>query len=185
MIVYVESNFILEMVLGQKYASATDSILQLAESGKIELAFPSFALCEPFATITRRARDQERLSKSIEGMLDQLPSILRDLANKEASRLWSTISRLINVGTSIETSVASLQQALEDQTRLRLSPQDSIIYAAVFSNMQSRPFVEMKCFVNSNYKDFGNPVIISELNSCNCQYERNFGKGLSFIRSFI
>jgi len=47
MIVYVESNFILEMVLGQKYASAIESILQLAERGKIELTFPSFALCEP------------------------------------------------------------------------------------------------------------------------------------------
>ncbi|HEV7235008.1 MAG TPA: hypothetical protein VGN15_02435 [Ktedonobacteraceae bacterium] len=44
MIVYIESNFILEMVLGQTQAPSAVHVLQLAESHKIELAFPSFAL---------------------------------------------------------------------------------------------------------------------------------------------
>lgn len=149
MIVYAESNFILEMVLGQKQAIAAETILQLAEKRKIELVFPNFALCEPFATITRRARDQERLGKSIADMLDQLPNILRDLANKEADRLWSTVSRLVDVGTSIETDGDCLKRAAEYQKHFALSQQDSIIYSAVIADVQRRNITETKCFMSS------------------------------------
>ena len=102
MIVYVESNFILEIVLKQQHAASAEAVLQLAEMGKIDLAFPSFALSEPFATITRRERDQERLSKAIEGMLDQLPIMLADASRKERDGLWEVISRLVE---SVKTFV--------------------------------------------------------------------------------
>jgi hypothetical protein len=51
MIVYVESNFVLEIVREQEEAVAASTILTLAESGKLKLAFPSFVLSEPFETI--------------------------------------------------------------------------------------------------------------------------------------
>lgn len=38
MIVYVESNFILEIVLKQQHAASAEAVLQLAEMGKIDLA---------------------------------------------------------------------------------------------------------------------------------------------------
>ena len=58
MIVYVKSNFILEIALEQNQATAAESILALAESGQIELAFSAFALSEPFSTITRRWKSE-------------------------------------------------------------------------------------------------------------------------------
>jgi predicted nucleic acid-binding protein len=185
MIVYIESNFILEMVLGQTQAPSAVHVLQLAESNKIELAFPSFALSEPFATITRRERDQERLSKSLAGMLDQLPSMLANAAKRERDNLWSTVYRLVNIGTSIETNADCLNLALEYQRRFLLTLQDSIIYAAIITDLRHRPFTETKCFMNKNYKDFEIAAIIAELNSLNCRYERSFGKGLSFIRGCL
>ena len=182
MIVYVESNFVLEMVLRQRDAGPAEQILELAEKGKIELAFPSFALCEPFWTINRRERDQERLSKLLEGMIDQLPTLLANAAKKEKDNLWTTVNRLINAGRPIETNSDCLRQALDYQKRFDLSQQDSIIYSAVTANMQRRPFAETKCFISTNYKDFKDPAIISELNSYNCRYEQSFGKGLNFIK---
>lgn len=179
MIVYVESNFILEMVLRQREAGSAERILELAENGKIELAFPSFALCEPFWTITRRERDQGRLSKLLEGMIDQLPTLLANAAKKEKDNLWAAVSRLVEVGTSIETDRACLRRALEYQKRFDFSQQDSIIYSAVIADIRRRPFAEAKCFISTNYKDFKDPEIITELNGHNCRYEQSFGRGLS------
>lgn len=185
MIVYVESNFILEMTLKQKHMLETEAILHLAENRKIELVIPSFALSEPFATITRRHRDMERLSKLIEGMHDQLPGVLHSLADKEADHLWSIINRLVAVGTTIEVSTTCLSRAQQAQKDIGLSQQDSIIYAAIVLDLQNRPHTEPKCFVDSNYKDFKNPAIINELTSYYCFYESNFAKGLNFIRGFV
>lgn len=42
MIVYVESNFILEIALEQNQAIAAEAILALAENGSITLALPAF-----------------------------------------------------------------------------------------------------------------------------------------------
>ena len=174
MIVYVESNFILEMVLRQREAGSAERILELAEHGKIELAFPSFALCEPFWTITRRERDQGRLSKLLEGMIDQLPTLLANAAKKEKDSLWATVSRLVEVGTSIETDRACLRRALEYQKRFDFSQQDSIIYSAVIADIRRRPFAEAKCFISTNYKDFKDPEIITELNAHNCRCHTEF-----------
>lgn len=185
MIVYVESNFVLEMALKQKYMFETEAILQLAENRKIELVIPSFALSEPFATITRRYRDMERLSKFIEGMHDQLPGTLRFLADKEAALLWSVISRLVAAGTTIEMSTNCLSYAQQAQKDIGLSQQDSIIYAAIVLDLQNRLHTEPKCFVDSNFRDFKNPAIITELNSYYCYYESNFAKGLNYIQGFV
>ena len=182
MIVYVESNFILEIVRGQSHAESAEKILQLAENRKIELVFPSFALCEPFWTITKRERDQEHLSKLLEGMIDQLPTLLANASKRERDSLWATVSRLVDIGTSIETDGACLRRALEYQKRFDFSQQDSIIYFAVIADLQHRPFINTKCFISTNYKDFKDPAIITELNSYNCRYEQSFGKGLSFIK---
>ncbi|MHB8598819.1 MAG: hypothetical protein ACYDER_18625 [Ktedonobacteraceae bacterium] len=185
MIVYVESNFILEIVLKQQQAASAEAVLHLAEMGKIEIAFPSFALSEPFATITRRERDQERLGKAIEGMLDQLPIMLTNASRKERDSLWSVISRLVAIGTSLETNKACLTQALAYQMSPGLTSQDSIIYAATILDLQQRPFGESKCFLNKNSYDFKVPSIITELNSYNCWYEHRFAQGLNFIRSSV
>lgn len=185
MIVYVESNFILEMTLKQKHMRENETILQLAENRKIEIVVPGFALSEPFATITRRFRDMERLSKFIEGMHDQLPGVLHSLADKEADQLWSVISRLVAVGTIIEVNSTCLSRAQQIQKIIGLSQQDSIIYAAIVLDLQNRPHSEPKCFVDSNYRDFKNPAIITELNSHYCYYESNFAKGLNYIQGFV
>ncbi len=197
MIVYVESNFVLEVALGQEESPSAESILVLAEGSKIELVFPGFALSEPFATVTQRDRDRRRLRSSFTEMLRQLqrseprkqvvsdlqpvPIILTTIVKKEIDLLQSTVDRLLNVGKSIEIDGASFKQALMYQRNLDLSPQDSIIYAAVITDLQKRSHQEDKCFISRNWKDFRNPDIKSELESYNCRYAESFGEGLSYI----
>lgn len=184
MIVYVETNFILEIALRQKYADPAEEILQLAERGKIELVFPGFALSEPFATITYRERDWWRSSKSLKDILTQIPlsTLLTDAAKKMQNHLWDTVNRIIEAGISIETDKLCFKGAKEYQERLGLSPQDSIIYSSVIVDLQRRSHEESKCFVNSNVKDFDIPPIRDELSLYNCYFEGNFAKGLNYVQ---
>lgn len=65
MIVYVETNFVLEVALGQEQAEAAAEILNRAEGGEIELAIPYLSLVEPFSTVTKRHRDRKHLSSAL------------------------------------------------------------------------------------------------------------------------
>ena len=72
MIAYVESNFILEIALGQEQSQFAQGLVQLAERGDIEIAFPSFALSEPFSTISQRGRARRQLYSSLTNQLNDL-----------------------------------------------------------------------------------------------------------------
>ena len=58
MIVYIEFNWLLEIALEQEQSSAARSIISLAESHQIELAYPSFALGESLENIMRARKTQ-------------------------------------------------------------------------------------------------------------------------------
>jgi len=61
MIVYVESNFVLELAFLQEESEDCSEILQLAEAQRIELVFPSFCVGEPYETLVRRSKDRDAL----------------------------------------------------------------------------------------------------------------------------
>ena len=48
MIVYIESNFVLEFALLQEEHQSCGTIIGLAESRTIDLAIPAFSLFEPY-----------------------------------------------------------------------------------------------------------------------------------------
>ena len=197
MIVYVESNFVLEVALGQEESSSAATILQFAEDGKIELAFPGFALGEPFATITHRGRERRRLCNSLTDQLRQLqrsephkqvvanlqsaPIILAAVERREIDLLESTIKSMLAVGKAIELNTAIFDLALIYQHRYGQSPQDSIIYSAVIDDLKRQDPDEAKCFISQNWKDFGDPGLIAELRTHNCHYVESFVEGLKLL----
>lgn len=199
MIVYVESNFVLEIALGQEEAPAAETILELAEQNKLELCCPSFALSEPFATITQRGRKRKDLSKSLAGTIRELqrskpheevvfelqpiPASLTNIVSKEFSLLQSTVKRLLSVSKLIELNGAIYEQAIAYRFFFGLSPQDSIIYASVISDLMHRDRKGPKYFISRNWKDFRDFSIKYELESYNCQYVENFNVGLNLIQS--
>lgn len=199
MIVYVESNFILEMALEQEQYLSTSAILELVENGKIALALPSFALSEPFATVMHRNRERVELHSRLTMSLGQLRRseshkqaihelqpllvILKNAVNREFDLLHSTVARLLRVGKSIELDSSILEQALNYQEQFGLKPQDSIIYSSVIADMQQRPSTESKCFLSRDKEAFStNPGIKSEMTLYNCRYIGNFAQGLAFIQ---
>ena len=72
MIVYVESNFVLELALLQEESASCEAILQLAENGAIKLAMPAFSLGEPYETLVRRHGERRGLVSKLESEFKQL-----------------------------------------------------------------------------------------------------------------
>jgi predicted nucleic acid-binding protein len=174
MIAYVESNFFLEIALGQEQAMFAKAILSLAEQDKIELAFPSFALSEPFTTLTYRRGRRSSLYRELEVTLKEIKrsEALRPIAQnmetlivalKQAQGddfdpLHSVLARMLAAGRSIETDLSIFADALAYQASLGLLSQDSIIYAAVINDLKKRPASERKCFLSRDKSAFSEIV---------------------------
>ena len=201
MLIYIESNFVLELALQQEEVSFADDIMKLAESGKVQLVFPTFALSEPFSTLTYRGIERKRLSAPLKQELGQLarsspfqalaaqhqplPDELNKVIEVQMLALQAVVGRLLDVGRAIETDTASFQQALMYRTGFNLAPQDSIIYATVVADLRKQPVTELKCLLNRNTKDFGKIPIKTELAGYNCEYKGTFQAGLAYIQSKI
>lgn len=136
MIVYVESNFVLEIALNQEQSVSAEAILSLAEQEKIKLAFPSFALSEPFTTIMYRNGKRSHLYRELDATLKEIKRSepLKDialsidtliaalkLAGKNAfDPLHSVFGRMLAAGRSIETDSSIFRDALVYQDNLEL-----------------------------------------------------------------
>jgi hypothetical protein len=58
--------------------------------------------------------------------------------------------------------------------RLRLSPQDAMIYAAVLNHIKTSDLAGPHFFINKNWKDFEDPAVEAELGALNCVFLRSF-----------
>ena len=198
MIVYVETNFVLEIAREQEQVESANQILILAEQGKIELAFPGFTISEPFSTIIRQRKDRKELLRSLQDTLVQLRrsethrnttdalepvlDLLNSAIERDLDLLHSTIERMLRTGRSLETDIANFRQAVDYQKRLDLSPQDSIVYAAVISDITRRPIEEDKRFLSRDNEAFAtNLAIRRDLRKYNCRYIGSFVDGLASI----
>lgn len=61
MIVYCESNFVLELAYEQSEATYCQQLLAAAKEGRIDLAIPAYSLTEPYETLVRRSKQRTLL----------------------------------------------------------------------------------------------------------------------------
>ncbi len=201
MIVYIESNFILEMALEQEQAVAAETIMALAEKASLKLTYPSFVLSEPFECLMRERRERNLLQISLRKslatlqrsrphqnvMVDLKPiiDILQAATSKQLERLNAIFAWLLAIGECIHIDTIDFHQALLYQQRLDLSPQDSIIYASVIADLRARAQDEEKCFLSRDRKAFAQDddrELKAELSTYNCRYIGNFAQGLEYIQ---
>jgi predicted nucleic acid-binding protein len=198
-IAYVESNFVLEIALGQEQASEAGSILALAESRDIEIAYPVIALTEPFSTVTYRHLERARLgnelarqvsllrrsmphSTTVSAIQPVLP-LLGAVGRTETDLVTSVASRLLSAGRPIPLDADCFAQSLTYRDTYGLSPQDAIVLSAVIIDLRAQELAGPKCFVSKNWRDFDAPDIRAQLAQNNCRYIEEFSGALSFVRS--
>jgi predicted nucleic acid-binding protein len=201
MIVYVETNFIIELARMQSQHAGCEGVLSLAEANRIRLVIPAYVMEESFGVWVRKRRvrtdittalrrERRYLSESeryrdLLASIDGVNNLFTKVTNEEKHYLHNGMGRVLNVTTVIPLTQDIIISAMLYQDTLNLSPQDSIVYAAVISDLRRVPEREPKCFLNKNHSDFKKPVIIRELKKHGCKLMINFNEGLEYINRQI
>lgn len=196
MIVYVESNFVLELAFMQEEHEYCEEIISLAEIGNIGLVLPAFSIGEPYEAWVRRSKRRQELYNSLVTETQELSRSkpyqesskeLRELTNllvqsgeEEKRRLDEALDRILNIAEIIPIGLETIRAAISFQKSRSLKPQDSIVYASVLQHLKEAP-TEPKCFITRNAKDFFNPDIVNELATYDCKLLVSFSTGLRYI----
>ncbi len=200
MIVYVESNFVLELALLRNEHLACNELLRLSTTAAIRIAIPAFSVGEPYEAWVRRSKQRSELKQRLDSELNEmsrsepyqgallafqeLVGLLLQSNDDEKTRLDQALEQILHIATVIPIHSSTLQQAIKFQKSRSLKPQDSIIYASVLEHMVAHPS-EPKCFVTTNSKDFVNPDITSDLVTQNCRLLSRFVDALGYVKSKI
>lgn len=196
--IYVETNFVLELVFQQEQFASCEEILKLCEAGQAKIIIPAYSLAEPNEKLIRQARNRKELQRMLEAELRQLlrtasyqtrinniqdiASLLIQSNQEEQRRFVEYRSRLLRSSEVIVLTADILSDAARCELFNELQPQDALVYASITSHLrQNRPSVA--CFLNRNFKDFDIPNIVDELNSFNCRMIPKFNDGYRFIES--
>jgi predicted nucleic acid-binding protein len=198
-IVYVESNFVLELVLQQEQEAYALRLFDLAATGSILLVLPAMALVEPHAEIESRARRRRELAPAlvresavlnrsaarqemvhlINALADQLAEIQRD----ETRRLDEVLNQLLSLGHCIPVDRETLRAARQFEVRLDLSAPDALMLASVLADAAQRPRSLPKVFASRDRKAFFHPDIRAALAEHNCVYVAHFHQAADYVRS--
>ncbi|MBE9145227.1 PIN domain-containing protein [Planktothrix mougeotii] len=197
--IYVETNFVLELVFEQEQFKSCEEILLLSEQKPATLIIPAYSLAEPHEKLIRQARNRKALQQSLDREFKQLErtvsyknriqnnireffSLLVEIDVQETKRFAKYRNRLLNHADIIPLNRNILSEAATYENRYALMPQDALVYASIlFHLQQNQPTIA--CFLNRNSRDFDTPEIKAELNSFNCRMISQFDQGLSFIQS--
>jgi predicted nucleic acid-binding protein len=193
MILYVESNFVLELAFWREEQSVCQELLELATSQKIKLVLPAFSIGEPYEAWVRRAKQRrvlhEKLTAEIRELArskpyQQLSELLTKSGDEEKSSLDEVLDRILNVAEVCPIDLLTIRAAINLQKSHRLSPQDSIVFASVLKHLESASGEEA-CFVTKNSKDFAVSEVLEDLTRYGCKLITRFNDARGYIRSRI
>ncbi|MFI3197318.1 MAG: PIN domain-containing protein [Methylococcaceae bacterium] len=198
--VYVETNFVLELAFDQEQKTQCELILNLCETGKINLIIPAYCLAEPHEKLTRQANHRKELQRSLDnelvqlrrtksysnrvGSIQNIASLLVQSTEEEKVRFIKLRARFLKVAEIIPLTIDILREAANCEAPYDLDPQDAIVFASVISHLQKNPSVA-SCFLNKNIKDFDTPDIEDALKKNKCKMLPRFDSGHNFIMSKI
>ncbi len=200
MIVYVETNFVLELVFLQEEHESCNVILDLAEAQQIDLVLPAFCVVEPYETWVRRDKQRRELYAKLKSeirelsrskpyteesqKLQELSRLFLKSGEEEKFRLDQALMQIVGSANIVPIEAQTIASAIAFQSQYNLSPQDSIVYSSVLTHLNSQAN-KSSCFITRNAKDFSNPDIEAELAAHQCKLLTTFRDGLGYIRSVL
>ncbi len=200
MTLYVESNFVLELALGQEELPAAERLIAAAEAGAVTLALPSFSLSEPFSRVTRGIRDRRRLWNQLNSHVDQLArlsphqaeaeelqgvsELFAQIDQRETDHLLVTVERLLGIATIIDINLRIFLASRHYRSQYGLDSQDAIILASVVTDLRTRSGSSPSehVFANRNRKDFGDPELRAELQRLGCRLVWSLEEAANLLR---
>jgi predicted nucleic acid-binding protein len=196
-IVYVETNFLLEIAFQQESYESCEEILRLASSGSISLVLPACSVAEAYlgwhginrrrrkfhAELQNHLREMSR-SASFRGLVDQYRDVLDALiagGEESRKRLIAAIASVESEGATIPVTALIIFMVGLHEDAYSLSPQDALVLASVKSHAEQRS--GPKCFVTKD-NDFNKPEIRDELGS-ECEVMMSFADAVAHIKNAL
>lgn len=197
--VYVETNFVLELVFEQEQWFVCEQILTACqEASNFELIIPAYCLAEPNEKLRRQAGQREELQKNLSIEMRQLSrsqsyserisrvaeisSLLAQSTADERERFDFYRNRILHIAQVIPLTSDVLRQSAFYEQQYKLTPQDALVYTSVILHLAAKTPMNC-CFLNKNAKDFSKPSMIEELESYQCKMIPRFDQGLEFIQA--
>jgi predicted nucleic acid-binding protein len=197
MIVPAESNFVLELALRREEVAHAERILQLSESGQIELAIPACAIPETFRVLTENSRRRSRLAEDMRRELHELvrsahyadlektsagfSQTLVTSADSERSGLKSAIDRLTSCATLIALDGSIIKGITPAQAEYNLQSGDASIFVSIDTWLRTQQEGE-KIFVTKD-QDFSADVVSEYLSKLGCKVLSRFADASGYIGS--
>jgi hypothetical protein len=199
-VVYVETNFILELTFLQEEHEQCRSLLRLAvqETG-IELALPAFCVAEAYEAFERKRRHRLELADRLRGELGQLArsktyaarrkdfveltDLFRRSGEEQQRRLDRVLDEVLGVTRLLPLERMTTRKAVEYRKTRDLGTQDALVYASVIEDLDAKK-PPRSCFITRNPKDFANPDIRDgDLADRGCTLLTNFTAGVGHVRA--
>ncbi len=194
--VYVETNFVLELALLQEQHESCERILELCESGQVQLVIPAYALAEPNETLIRRDHKRKRLWRELNEEFTQLrrsttysalaetfTSVLGLLAltgDQHRQRFAEVRERLLHIAEVIPLDHDIIFSAAAYESQFE-RPQDALIFASVLQHASSNSVAA--CFLTRDKGDFKKPNLVNTLAHHRCKIMFSFSDGYRYIQS--
>lgn len=194
--VYVETNFLLEMVFEQEESESAERLLRGAQQGILRFRLPAISRFEALDALKRRIRERESFTallreqgrqlrrqrplqeeKATEKVLDLLAQSTQNLEDRLDHYLGLTLSvaHLIPL-TAREEAIA---RRLLSETRLETF--DAMVMGCVLGDLDGSP-TTMAVFANRNKNDFDVPDVRALLNERGCRLLNGFESAVQHIQ---
>lgn len=194
--VYVETNFVLELVFEQEQHQWCQNLLSLCEAKKISLLLPAYCLVEPHEKLARQHSTRLDLQRVLTAEVRQLSRTtsyasrvnqiqdIRDLLiqsnQDERQRFYQYLERILHTVEVIPLTADIIREGERNERQYTLRPQDAIVYASVIAHLRKNTVAE-SCFLNRNSRDFNVSTVLDELTQYNCRMIPLFDQGYHFI----
>jgi predicted nucleic acid-binding protein len=198
-IVYVETNFLLELAYLQERYGSCEEILRLARDNAITLVLPAFCVAEARSTWRRRVSDRQEFHRAFKvhlrtitrsepyrALKDEFEEISEALASggeEVRHGLEAAVSVAADFEEVISMNADILNLAYAIELTYSLSPQDALVLASVQSHAEQH--AGPKCFVTQDVGDFSKQVVIRDLTAVGCKVIVNFDDAVAYIKSAL
>lgn len=196
--VYVETNFILELVLEQDQHTFCEALLSLASESKIALVLPSFSLFETLYALDGKMKawkqpGHEEFRKLLtetsrtKRLKEQATNALTLLTELKTAATADTEQRMKDVEGRLLANTEQLLlngEVLREGRRLAdafgINSADALVLASILGDPKLGTTTSL--FLNRNTKDFDDEAITALLRAKSCQLNESFQGGLYLVR---
>jgi predicted nucleic acid-binding protein len=198
-IVYVETNFLLELAYLQERCDSCQLILDFAKAREITLALPSFSAAEARFALHRRTFERQQFQESLQkhireisrsetfsGLDRQSKDIVAAFVSgseETRERLEAAIEAVENHGILIPLTGEVIRMSRFHELTYSLKPEDALVLASIRSHAENN--ADRKCFISQDSKAFDNRAVFDELSGAGCKFISNFTDAVGYIRSAL